>query len=251
MSSFSLHIEKQDPTVRASEALLDAAAIGRIQALREAIAQGGNPNHMRMDISPCLVATSSDHLECVKLIIDAGGGADQPNRFGWTALHEAAIKEDTAFLETILASEFEQSFITRDRHGHTALRAAIDAGRPEAVSMLLEADPSLLDIVDLESVSPIMAAAKARNSFLVEVLLAHNPDLTVLDIDGANIANYVEGWPEGSRLLEGHDLSAAPVRKPATIAQEELAAKEPEPEQPQAPANPFGLGGMGKMRKGP
>lgn len=251
MSISSLHIQSHDSTVRASEALLDAAAIGRVEKLKEAIKEGGDPNHMRMDISPCLVATSSDHLECVKLIIEAGGGADQPNRFGWTALHEAAIKEDTAFLEVILASEFEQTLTMRDKQGHTALRAAIDSGRPEAVSMLLEAEPSLLDIVDLDNVSPIMAAAKARNSFLVEVLLSYGPDLTVVDSQGMNIANYVEGWPEGQRLLSGHDLSAAPVRQLTKVAKEEQAAPQPAPEQPQAPANPFGLGGMGKMRKGP
>lgn len=251
MSISPLHIQSHDPKVSVSEALLDAAAIGRVEKLREAIKEGGDPDYMRMDISPCLVATSNDHLECVKLIIEAGGGADLPNRFGWTAIHEAAIKEDTAFLEVILASEFEQNLIMRDKQGHTALRAAIDSGRHKAVSMLLEAEPRLLDIVDLDNVSPVMAAAKARNASLMEMLLSYGPDLTVVDSQGMNIANYVEGWPEGQRLLSGHDLSAAPVRQPTKVIKEEQTAPQPAPEKPQAQANPFGLGGMSKMRKGP
>lgn len=241
----------EDPTQRASEALLDAAAIGRVQALQQAIADGGNPNHMRMDISPCLAAVSGDHVECVRLVIQAGGGADQPNRMGWTALHEAAVKEDTTILDIILASEYEQSLTCRDRQGWTALRAAVDAGRPESVAKLLAEEPGLLNMVDRDGVSPLMAAAQARNSFMMEVLLSSGADLDVSDLDGRNISDYVEDWPEGQSLLDNHAhlLPTKEAQAPATkVAVQETVEQDPDPTPA---ANPFGLGGMKKMRKGP
>ena len=241
-----------DPTVRASEALLDAAAIGRVQALRQAIADGGNPNHMRMDISPCLAAVSSDHLECTRLVIEAGGGADQPNRMGWTALHEAAIKEDTQFLDVILASEYEQSLTSRDRQGWTALRAAVDSSRPEAVAKLLAEEPGLLNMVDRDGISPVMAAAKDRNTFMVEVLLSAGADLDVVDIDGRSISDYMDGWSEGEALLATHGSVAPTTRISSQTSQTSTAVNVEEPSsEPESEANPFGLGGMKKMRKGP
>lgn len=240
-----------DPIARATDALLDAAALGRVPALQQAINDGGNPNYVRMYISPALIATSRDYLECLKLIIEAGGGADIPNSTGWTALHEAATKEDTSFLEVILASEYEQHFTVRDRDGVTALRAAVDAGRPEAVVMLLAEAPDLLDMADMEGVSPIMAAAQARNSLIMETLLEAGADLSGVDSNGRNLANYVEDWPEGRALIEGRDLSpaAASIRPSTAVAVEQV--KEEEPETSPVVSNPFGLGAMSKKRKGP
>lgn len=248
--SLSLPFAQDNEQVRASEALLDAASIGRVEALKKAIADGGNPNYVRMDSSPCFSAVFSDHLECTRLIIEAGGGADQPNRFGWTALHEAARKEDVSFLEVILASEFEQTLTCRDKKGWTALHSAVDAGRPEAATQLLIAEPALIDIANRESVSPIMMAARARNEFMMELLLSASPDLTVSDLDNRTLSDYVADWPDGQALLARHDANPPAPRTQINTKAVEVAP-EPEVEAPEAPANPFGLGGMKKMKKGP
>lgn len=255
MSTLSNPFAHHDPKVQASENLIDSAALGRVGPLREALANGGDPNFMRLDISPALAAVSNEHEECLRILVDAGGGGDLPNRMGWTALHEAAIKDDVQFLEILLGSEFEQNLAPRDRDGLTPLHAAIEHGRIESASQLLAAAPELLDIADRNSVSPVMAAARKRNVFLVQLLLEAGADLAVSDLEGKTIVDYVEGWDEGEQLLEGRNVSVAPAPRRTTVA---VPSEEPAPE-PQAaeeatdkqekPANPFGLGGMKKIRK--
>ena len=250
MSSLSSPFAHHDPLAQATDALVDSAALGRLEPLREAIAAGGDPNFMRLDISPALAAVSNEHLECLRLVVDAGGGGDLPNRMGWTAFHEASIKEDVQFLEVLLSSEFEQDLSPRDRQGWTPLRAAIEYGRLEAVSQLLTASPKQMDIVDLQNVSPVMAAARKRNVFLMTLLLEAGADLSVEDREGKNIAHYVEGWSEGEELLVGRNLVATPIA-PRAIAVEPLSEPVTEGGSVQSAANPFGLGGMKKIRKGP
>lgn len=255
MSTLSNPFAHHDPQVQASEALIDSAALGRVGPLREALANGADPNFMRLDISPSLAAVTNEHVECLQILVDAGGGGDLPNRMGWTALHEAAIKEDVRLLEILLGSEFEQNLTPRDRDGLTPLHAAVEHGRLEAVSQLLAASPELLDIADRNSVSPVMAAARKRNVFLTQLLLAAGADLSVSDLDGKTIVDYVEGWSEGEELLEGRSVSptSAPRRTTVAVPTDEAdpSAQAPvEDTTKQDPAaNPFGLGGMKKMRK--
>jgi hypothetical protein len=238
-----------DPIAVASEAIIDAASLGRVAALRKAIGDGGNPNHMRLDISASLAAVSGDYLECLQLLVDAGGGGDLPNRMGWTALHEAAAKEDVGFLSVLLGSDFEQNLSVRDRSGWTPLRAAVSAGRLEAVSQLLAAEPSLLDKPDRDGVSPLMAAALARNTFMFQLLLAAGPDLEQTDVNERSVAHCVDGWEEGEELLAEHGVQAPAQPQKATVVAPQ--AEAPEPQAEPVAANPFGLGKMSKGRKGP
>ena len=133
-----------------SERLLNAASTGQVGPLIAAIKDGGDVNHMRFDIAPTLICAMREYVDCMEVLMQSGASASIPNRMGWTALHEAAQKEDPTMLQAILNTPNDTRLIKTDNDGTSALVAALEKDRFANAELLIKAEPRLLQVKDLD-----------------------------------------------------------------------------------------------------
>lgn len=79
-----------------------------------------------------------DSATCVSALLSTGLQADAPDRFGQTALFEAAVRGDASKALVLLAADAEAD--AQDKLGQTPLFAAVEYRRPEICQLLLEAN---------------------------------------------------------------------------------------------------------------
>ena len=238
-------------TLQPSDRLMSAVSFGQADNLLAALADGADPNYIRLDIAPTLVAVQRGFADCLAILVEHGGRADLPNRSGWTALHEAATLEDPAFLDSILSRPELVRITVRERDGQTAARAAIDAGRVDNLKALLKVESTLAEIEDADGLSPLMAAAARRDEASVRALLAAGADPRWTNMDGKSFAGLCTGWVVGERLVGELALDQPAPRVAANATATEDTAKTKESaEETAAPSNPFGLGGARRRKMG-
>ncbi len=80
-------------------------------------------------------AALSGHIECVKILLNAGAKVNAQNKFGYTALIQAAYEGHVECVKILLNAGAEVNAQTRV-HGFTALKLAADKGQVESVKIL-------------------------------------------------------------------------------------------------------------------
>ena len=231
-----------------SERVLNAASFGQAEDLRAALAAGGDPNYIRLDIAPTLTTVMRGYIPCLELLVGAGGRSDLPNRYGWTAVHEAAQQEDGQALAIIMGAPDHVSLRVKDNNGETALRAAMDKDQFANATALWGAEPDLLNMSDDTGRTPTMWAIENKRADWLEWCLRRGADLTRTNDQNQTTLEQAAAWDEGKALIETVAATEVPDVVPqAPRAVEQEAA---EPTAPAVPANPFGLG-IAKKRNGP
>ena len=118
--------------------LVDAASAGKSGKLRRLIRQGGDVNgtgHGRSG-NPVAGAAAHGHLECLRLLLDAGARPDMPNGYGSTPMHDAAYHGELGCVVELLKRGAAAD--STDANGSTPLVAACAAGHVNVVKALLE-----------------------------------------------------------------------------------------------------------------
>lgn len=233
-----------------SERVINAASFGRLDDLRQALEDKGDPDYTRLNVCPTLIATLRGYDDCLALLIEKGARVDIPNQVGWTALHEASKKEDTTLLEIVLAAPDSQlKMFSVDDEGRSALFAAMGDNRFDNATLLLKREPELIDVNDHEGITPAMFAAQIKNAEWLEYLLKAGADITRTTSDQRTLADFVGPWDEGRYVLE--NTRAVVVEKTEAVKKvSKQEAQEEKNEEPVAPSNPFGLGGVKKKTLG-
>jgi ankyrin repeat protein len=85
-----------------------------------------------------LAAARRGHADAVSLLLAAGARIDRANAAGETALHVAGLAGDARSL-IALTDRNRAAIDVRDRAGRTPLMAAAEAGKNEAVRILIDA----------------------------------------------------------------------------------------------------------------
>ena len=227
-----------------SERLINAASLGRADQLVSAIRDGGDVDHIRLDIAPTLICAMRQYSECLEILMQSGASASVPNRMGWTALHEASQKEDPACLQIILNNPDRTKFLALDNKGTTALVAALEYGRFDNANMLVKAEPRLLSATDLEGSNAVLWAVQAKNAEALKWLLQKGASAEETNEKGLSAQTEVFSWDEGKALVEEFGY----------IAKERIASENASKNQDKAqeeekkPSNPFGLGEARKKK---
>jgi hypothetical protein len=251
-----------------NERLINGASLGKLSEVREALDDGAEPDFARLDIAPSLIATIRSHLDCLEEVLSRGGHADVANTAGWTALHEASIKETSEVLDVILLHPDSVDMTVQDNDGNTALMAALQKNRLETANKLVEVCPHLLAIENELGVTPIFWAVQHKDEEWLDWVLEHDANASIRQLQGKTALEVAEesGWTVGATKLVGLSAQssaevAASVAAAAKIlgrqdlfapfiAPAELvvvaAEQNPEPEKPAA--NPFGLGGIRRSK---
>lgn len=236
MNMFAIEEDKHP-----SELVLNAASVGRAVDLKNALDKGGDPDYVRLDIAPSLITAMRNFDECLEIVLQNGGHADIPNRSGWTALHEAAIKGDSVLLDIILKYPEQVKLASRDKDGQTAFFATIDANQLENAKLLLDADPTLLNTADNDGITPVLYAIKTKKTEWVDFLLDNGADLTIGE---DKVHDALGSWEEGRELV-ARTRSIVIREKVAPVKQ----VVEDTVEEP-VKSNPFGLGSVKKKTTG-
>jgi hypothetical protein len=144
-------------------------------------------------------------VECALNLLRSGlaascGGVNARGRFGMTALHHAAARNDTTLLRTLVAEGASTWLTTQDdvnagvTGGRTPLHAAAAAGAAASAALLVELDPTSAARTDWEDRLP------AELAWLGEIEGAH--ELAISLVEAARRASAADP-PAASGEIEG------------------------------------------------
>jgi hypothetical protein len=148
---------------------------------------------------PLVYLARVGQVECALNLLRSGlaascGGVNARGRFGMTALHHAAARNDTTLLRTLVAEGASTWLTTQDdvnagvTGGRTPLHAAAAAGAAASAALLVELDPMSAARTDWEDRLP------AELAWLGEIEGAH--ELAISLVEAARRASEIEGAHE-------------------------------------------------------
>ncbi len=123
---------KPSITVEKWPVLLEAIAAGKVDTIRELIAQGVNVNTVRDGFSPLMTAAAAGNVDVARVLLEAGANVNEKDDDGNTAFHRAAsYQPGSAMIELLLQSGVDVD--AKNRFGKTALALAEEQGHREVV----------------------------------------------------------------------------------------------------------------------
>ncbi|HEB97168.1 MAG TPA: ankyrin repeat domain-containing protein [Sedimenticola thiotaurini] len=118
-----------------AQQLAAAAAAGRVDSVRDLLAQGVDPNAANAAGRPALVlAAFSGNLRTLQLLLGAGADANAVDAAGNSAMMEAAANGHGAVVTALLAAGGDVNL--KNKAGLSALKRATLAGRTGVVEQL-------------------------------------------------------------------------------------------------------------------
>jgi ankyrin repeat protein len=139
-------------------------------------------------VSPLYKACRNGHVECSRLLIDAGASAGRATKAAkLTPLFAAATKGSHACIDLLLKQpDVRADYRTAD--GRTAMYAAAEANSARCVQQLIDAGANA-DLRRNDGSTPLIVAAYMGNLDAVETLLAAGARLKLRDEDGTALQN--------------------------------------------------------------
>lgn len=118
-----------------------AASMGNVRRLKEALAAGGDPNQTTAQGLPLTAASRSGNADAVRLLLDHGAKINVPDNQGQTALHHAALLGNDKVVQVLLQRGADPNALAKrmDVRGEppTPLMAAVSQARADIVQVLL------------------------------------------------------------------------------------------------------------------
>lgn len=131
--------------------------------------------------TPLHYAVQMGHLDSVIVLVGRGAKLAQVDKAGFPPIFYAndAIKQ---FLLGCGAPDFDPE--TRIDLAHNALHAAVLAGDYQECERILTEDPSMINDFNRSSESPLILAVDNQNDAIADLLLTHDADIEIRDING-------------------------------------------------------------------
>lgn len=203
----------------ADRALLEAAKLGQVSAVRALLAQGAAVDATdRRGFTPLMWAAAGGSLDVVRLLLDGGANPDRRAGDGTTALMLVAAN---GFVEIARALIGRGANVNAMRGSTTARQIAAEH-RQSAVVSLLEAVEGLglrllqatteghdtavrqllaagapASVTDARGATPLMIAARNGDLGIVQALLSRGADASARDADGKTVYEWADSSPVG------------------------------------------------------
>lgn len=137
------------------------------------------PSREALHALPLVLATVAGEVDYLSTMLDAirREQDELPGFYSWSLLHCSARFESG--VECLKLLQYEVDALARNKLGETALHLAVLAGKVDAVSLLLEADPRSINSTDCYGNTALHFATfwhASPNPELVETLLRHGAD---------------------------------------------------------------------------
>lgn len=195
----------------ADQRLLAAAAAGDVAGIREALADGADPDARAADGTPAtMIATRGHHTDALRALLDAGADIDAQDA---TLDNPLLYAGREGFLDVVrVANEAEADPTITNRYGGVAHIPASERGHVEVVRYLLNETDIDVDHVNrlgwtalLEAI--LLSDGGPRHQEIVELLLEAGADPDLADGDGVRPLTHARdrGQTEIVRLLEAAD----------------------------------------------
>jgi len=203
-----------------SERALQHAALGRPEALREALEEGADVNFQRVGVTPLQAALQAEppHWACVDLLIEAGADINARNRGDWSILHDATKRHLTDVVVNLLnrgAIPFLQ-----DIRSQTPLHTACQLGFTDIIDAFYQNHQELhrapIDVQDIFGNTPLMCAVMSGQDEAVRAMLAFepNPFLTTDDDEKKTALDLAQDMPSIQAMLQSYqEMYSARKRK--------------------------------------
>ncbi len=166
--------------------LVIAAENGMVEEVQRAIAMGVNVNEV-VDLvdnrnesfkgTALIGASMNGHVEVVKLLIDEQAEVNLPDNLGRTALFHAVTQGHAEVAATLLDNGADPNL---NPPGATLLYNAAKLGKELIVHRLLRHGAKVIS----QDYPPLIVAAEAGHSKIVELLLDYRADVNATDADG-------------------------------------------------------------------
>ena len=167
-----------------SDQLHSAALLGDVTKI-ESLLSLGFPVDSRdaTNKTPLMIAAANGKLQAVKCLLGKGASPSLENNDGWNSLHFASQSGNTDIIELLLLTHGPDIDSTT-AEGLTPLMIAVDNGKHQAVTLLIEkgASPSLESNNGWNS---LHFASESGNTDMIELLLlTHGLDIDSTTADG-------------------------------------------------------------------
>lgn len=153
--------------------IINVCEQGSLDILKMLVKSGGDVNAVsNTGFTPLIVASSAGFLDQVKFLIQNGAKVDQLHSEGVTALMYAAASGHLDIVKHLVANKADVSI--KHSNGGTALMetgASASKSNAEIMAFLIE-NGAEHDIIDKDSVTPLMSAASQGQCACVDLILA-------------------------------------------------------------------------------
>lgn len=158
--------------------LMNAAAIGSVDAMKMLIDRGADVNAVNTYGSTALMMSVTDAKK-VRLLLDHGANVNVAARSGRTALIIASFANPSAEVVRMLLAR-GANVAVMDQRKVTPLNAATFGNDIETVKLLLNANADISTADTFIGLTPLMNAAGNRNLAAVKLLLAKGADVNAV-----------------------------------------------------------------------
>jgi uncharacterized protein len=169
---------------KASPPLVEAAARGSVQGVRDLIAAGAGLNQSDENgITALIISAYAGNVEIVRLLLAVKADPDAANNDGETALHTSAAHANSAEIVPLLIAA-GGNIEKADKWGRTPLLVQALMGRIGGIKALLAAG-ARIDARDEQQATAIHLAASNGHVSVLELLSANGASLILLDKFGS------------------------------------------------------------------
>ncbi|MGH9840642.1 MAG: ankyrin repeat domain-containing protein [Blastocatellia bacterium] len=207
-----------------NKALWDAADKGNEEKVEALLAEGANPNTIRGDFAPLMLAAINGKVRMTRALLKAGAKPDAANKNGWTALHYAAFYDHSEVIKALLEARPPVEALSRDRV--TPLMTAVRNGHAGTAKALLDGGANI-EAESLNGYRPLMMAAASGSRETVKLLLEKGAQVNLTDNKGETALMFAaaRGAVESARMLLGRGADPSLASKEGATAAS-IAARE-------------------------
>ena len=172
-------------------ALHKAASAGHAEIVKVLLFAGANPNAANRNGWTALMGVGLKHPEVIKILLVAGANPNLADSDGLTILMRAALEGDSNVVRILLTADVDMEE-EDGYYGGTALILAATKGRVEATKMLLSAGANL-SAVNRDGWTALMHAAYEGHCEVAKALLLAGANPNALDKFGNTALDYAKG----------------------------------------------------------